>query len=397
MQSIFASNLDFAKLKTPCYLLNIDDINNRYRQILDALEKYHSNVKIAYSYKTNSLSVITKNLYSLKSFAEVVSGQELSYALEDGFKANEIIFNGSVKLNSEIMPAIEHNVTIQVDSIDELKRIIKFAARLNKLPNLGIRLAHKLNGLNSRFGIQENEYIDCINLLRKHDIKIAGLHMHCGSNITSVKQYINNFERFITFRDKLSYKKFDYINIGGGFPANSSGEKIDYDKFFREIIKYLKASNLLNDNTILIIEPGRSLVEDFGYLISRVLFQKEINNQKLLITDTSITQMSSVRFWQHEVTFSGKRKNRTEQSYDVYGFNCFESDIIGKNIKSEFIPEYVIINNCGGYDIPSNSIWTRSLPFVYIIKKGRLFLIKNSKSHKNLYRSSFSNIKKLIK
>jgi diaminopimelate decarboxylase len=400
MEADFFSKISLHKMQTPCYFLDIDGISKRCNELNSIWKKYHGKTKLAYSYKTNSLKIITGKLKRNKSLAEVVSGQELNYALQDGYKADEIIFNGSVKFESELIQSIKFGVTIQVDSIFELEQIVKISTRLKIQPKIGIRLAHKINNQTSRFGIQENEFDKCVALIKKNQLNILGLHLHCGSNITDVNQYILNLEKLKHFKNKLESKKFTYINVGGGFPANSSGKKIDmktYDFFVRKIVDFLKINQLLTSRTLLITESGRSIVEDFGYLVSKVLFQKNVNNSIKLITDTSITQMSSVRFWKHDISFVGTTRTNKNVSYDIHGFNCFESDTIGKIINSKIIPEYIVVNNCGGYDIPSNSIWTRSLPSIYVLEGENIYQLKSTTTHNNLYRENFSTKKQIVK
>lgn len=85
---------------TPFYLLDLDGVERALTTLRNAWEEVFGSVGIAYSFKTNSLSSLTRRLRALGCMAEVVSGTELGWALRDGF--SDILFDGPVKTQAEL-------------------------------------------------------------------------------------------------------------------------------------------------------------------------------------------------------------------------------------------------------------------------------------------------------
>ena len=67
---------------TPYYMFNLDAISEMCFSMIKAWSSQFPDFVLAYSYKTNSISAITKILRKSGAAAEVVSGDELELALE---------------------------------------------------------------------------------------------------------------------------------------------------------------------------------------------------------------------------------------------------------------------------------------------------------------------------
>ena len=114
----------------------------------------------------------------------------------------------------------------------------------------------------------------------------------------------------------------------------------------------------------LVIEPGRSLVEDHGILVARVVALKERLGTRLAVIDAGTNLVRSINLWPHDIRFL--RHGSTP--YDLLGSMCFENDRFGSSVLGPHnlvIGDFVIVGNAGGYDIPSSNVWLRPSPPVY--------------------------------
>ena len=114
-------------------------------------------------------------------------------------------------------------------------------------------------------------------------------------------------------------------------------------------------------------EPGRCLVEDHGYLVSPIRVIKQRKKTTILILDGGIHLVKSLHHWKHSVEFVREDGNKNKP-YEVYGSNCFESDLFHKNLigpSNISLDDLVIVSEAGGYDIPSANVWTRISPPIY--------------------------------
>jgi diaminopimelate decarboxylase len=121
---------------------------------------------IGYAVKANHNFNILKHLASKGSGAVVVSGNELLMALQAGFDASKIVYNGNGKTMPELIIAINNEVIINIDSEFDLNHIIDAAKMCGKSARTILRInpdidhkvhEHVSTGLaSSKFGIQNN-------------------------------------------------------------------------------------------------------------------------------------------------------------------------------------------------------------------------------------------------
>ena len=134
---------DIAKTQTtPFYVYSQTKITNTFEQLKNSLDS-----EIFYAVKANSNQAIIKLMAALGAGADVVSVGELERAIIAGVEPHKIIFEGIGKSKQDITFAIEKNIRlINIESIDELKRINEVALNKNKKINIGIRLNPNIDG-----------------------------------------------------------------------------------------------------------------------------------------------------------------------------------------------------------------------------------------------------------
>ena len=98
-----------------------------------------------------------------------------------------------------------------------MSKITSVGIRLN--PNVIGRTNKKIStgGKDDKFGLNQN---DCVNLCNKIDkmqnIKLEGLSVHIGSQITNIKPFKNVLNVIDKVIDKTKIN-FKYIDLGGGY------------------------------------------------------------------------------------------------------------------------------------------------------------------------------------
>jgi len=364
-------------------LFDFDGIKSAVARFQAAWNSCFPQLKVAYSYKTNSLRAVCQFMGSLGLSAEVVSGAEFKFALSDGFAGEDVLFDGPLKTVEELNLALTHGASIQIDSLDELRDAIGIIEerRLAK-PRLSLRLAAPYKGGWSRFGLTKEEFYVALELLGDHAIALSGIHLHVGSNLESANQHIEALEYY---RDELKLlianaQTLPSIDIGGGYPARShraNGPVPRIEDFARTIAAAMERLGFDDKAFQLVVEPGRCLVEDFGYLVSPVQVRKTRGDKGVLVVEAGIHLVRSLNSWRHGVAFL--RQSEESQAYDVYGSNCFESDLFKKDLvgpKDIKRGDLIIVNEVGGYDIPSANVWTRESPAVFSVFEGKIGLVR---------------------
>ena len=82
--------------------------------------------------------------------------------------------------------------------------------------------------------------------------------------------------------------KFKYIDLGGGMGIQyeNNSNKLDYLKYIKLIVSFLK-----KNNSKIIFEPGRSIVGNAGYLISKITYIKETYSKNFVILDSAMNDL----------------------------------------------------------------------------------------------------------
>lgn len=366
---------------TPFYLFDLDRIAQKFVALKSAWGDFFPQIRVAYSYKTNSLKAITTGFKQLGACADIVSGTELHLALADGFSPQDIFFNGPVKTEDELRQALRMGVYLNVDSLDEVRSLIDLCRKGHySEPRIGVRLSGAYRGHASRFGMISSEFQLAMEILKEAGIRLGVIHFHIGANIQNTGVYVAMLKQYRELITQLLAEKEDaIIDIGGGFPAitaSASSVPISPSAFAEDIALAFDEMGVNRKEMHLVIEPGRCLVEDEGCVVSRVMTIKERAKCPIVTIDAGIHLIRSLHTWFHRVGFV--RPARTSRDYSVYGCNCFESDLIAQGINGPddlTVNDLVIIEGAGGYDFASASTWTRTAPAVFGSREGEITLL----------------------
>lgn len=290
-----------ATVGTPVYVYSTATIRDRYRRLDKALSGVPH--RLHYTLKANSSRAILRVVRELGAGVDVVSGGELQRAMHSGFKSGDIVFGGVGKTNTEIREAIDAGVLLlNVESEQEIRAIDRIAGEAGKVAPIAIRVnpevsleaTHeyiKTGEKGSKFGIQ---YEDVTRVARvalglKH-VRLVGLDMHLGSQLSRIEPYRVGTERLLTLCQELrglGAGDLAYLDIGGGLGVRYDTEQPpDLDAFSRVIVPLLRETGLT-----LIMEPGRFIVGNAGALVSKVLYRKTSGGKEYMVADAGMTEL----------------------------------------------------------------------------------------------------------
>ena len=256
---------------------------------------------ICYSVKANSNLAILKALVDKGAGLDIVSGGELFRALKAGCPASKIVYASVGKTETEIATAITKGILFfNVESLPELRSIDCIARRLGKITRVAIRInpdveakTHKFistGKITNKFGIDFNNAYKILLLRNKfRNVKICGLHIHIGSQITESAPFVAAIKKVTDFIKKLESKsiKLEYLNIGGGLGIVYANETPQTAQVYaNEVTPFLKKTGLK-----IIMEPGRFIVGNAGILVTKVLYIKNTPKKKFIIVDGGMNDL----------------------------------------------------------------------------------------------------------
>jgi diaminopimelate decarboxylase len=391
---------------TPLYAYSASTIRERMRAFQQAFRKARHTV--CYSIKANSNLGILRLLAGMDCGFDVVSGGELARALAaDRSAARKVVFSGVGKTRDEMQAALKAGILLfNVESESELWALAECAARLRKTARIAFRVNPDVpanthpyisTGLHKhKFGVPIGEaralYAKASGT--RH-LKVAGVSVHIGSQITDVEPFSATMERVAALVRQLrdDGHEIDYVDAGGGLGIPY--EKAHRLEFVNYVTKYADAllQPLRGLKVHLLLEPGRSIVGPAGALVTSVLYRKTNNSKKFLITDAGMNDLLRPSLYNafHEIVpviIHGERSAR--ETVDVVGPVCETGDFLARDRELPIIDEGALlaILDAGAYGMALASNYnTRPRPAEVLVDGKSVKIIRRRETIADLLRS----------
>lgn len=384
---------------TPCFVYSEELISKNFKEIMNVF--HNEKRSVFYSVKANSSLSILKLLSDLGSGFDIVSTGELDRVLKIGAKPQKIVYSGVGKSKKDIKRSIELGIyCINVESFAELVRINDIATELKIKASVAIRInpnidsmSHKYisTGLEStKFGINLKNMMDAFIYAHEQDyINLIGIDYHIGSQIETLEPFLEAILSVSKIIEELKANNIniELINMGGGLGINYKNKKIPtLTEFGVAINKKIKECNL--ENYKLILELGRSLVGNAGYLITKVEYIKKDSEKNYVIVDAGMDNLIRPALYGawHYIE-SVNTKNGKKILCDIVGPVCECADFLGKDrelsVKQDDI---LVVYSCGAYAASMASNYnSRPKPPEIMIKKNKAMLISKKEEIEDLF------------
>lgn len=359
------------KYGSPLFVLSEKRIRYNYRAALRAFNTRYPKVQFAWSYKTNYLSTVCRLFHEEGSWAEVVSGFEYQKALKNGVNGSHIIFNGPGKKREELLVAIENNSLIHIDHFDELYMLMELAASATARPKVAIRV-NMDTGLYpqwDRFGFnyENGEAWNAIGkIIQNGSLQLVGLHCHIGTYVLDVSAYAKATAKMCGLAKRCAAElnnPIQYLDMGGGFPSTNvlKGAHLQSVDSIPSIDDFAEAitTTILNfgfekdELPLLILESGRALIDDAGYLLGTVIANKRIaSGRRGMVLDFGVNTLFTSFWYDHQVTPAQESSTHTEPM-TLYGPLCMNIDVIRENINLPVLDpgDHVVVHKVGAYNM----------------------------------------------
>jgi diaminopimelate decarboxylase len=284
---------------TPLYVYSQSSILDALRSLQNAFGGVDP--LICYSVKANSNLGILKLMGEHGSGFDVVSSGEL-YRVGLAVGASEkTVFAGVGKTDDEISAGLKAGVLMfNVESEAELDAISRVADAMNRVAPVALRVNPDVDPKTHRYistGKKESKFgMDIERALRVAEsavsiksIRMIGMHMHIGSQITTTEPYAGAVAKGAELIRRLRGMghPIGWYNMGGGYGIAYKGrEARPIHEFAAVITPAVKAAGCR-----LAVEPGRVVVGNAGILVSRVIYTKESGDKRFLIQDAAMNDL----------------------------------------------------------------------------------------------------------
>lgn len=383
-----------AQVGTPFYCYSAGALRAGWREFADAIKGMNAphGASICYAMKANSNLAVIRVFGEMGAGADIVSVGEMRRALAAGIPARRIIYSGVGKKASELMEALEAKVgQINVESTAEIETLNAVAGQLGVSADITIRVNPDVDaGTHAKIttGRKENKFGIDIDLAREAfalagrlpNLKVVGVAMHIGSQLTSLEPYRAAIVRVRELIGQLRADghRIDRFDIGGGLGIVYADEKPPSIADFIAVV----AKETAGLGCELTFEPGRRLVGEAGVLVSEVILVKPGAAKTFVIVDAAMNDLirpTLYEAWHDILAVREPRQDTATIRCDIVGPICESGDFLAQNrdLPPLAAGDLVMIRSAGAYGaVMASSYNTRPLAPEVMVDGTRFAVIR---------------------
>jgi len=395
----------FADYGSPLFVISESQIRANIHSANREFKTRYPKVQFAWSYKTNYLDAVCRVFHQEGSWGEVVSGFEYRKALSNNVPGDKIIFNGPDKTEEDLKLAIKNNSLIHIDHLDELYQLIEMSEGLANKPRVAIRVNMDVDiyPIWDRFGFNyENgqAWTAITKIVNSGVLNLVGLHCHIGTFILTPNAYTlaatKLSELAIKCKNQLNVQ-IQYIDMGGGFPSKNTlkGSYMQgmdtvppIDEFAEAITSALHSAGFKKDEyPTLILETGRALIDDAGFLLGSVIANKRLSDgRRSLIVDFGVNILFTSFWYDHKIS---PAQDFTHHSEDVtlFGPLCMNIDVIRESVNLPLLNkgDKLVVHRVGAYNMTQWMQFISLRPNVVMIDtNGNVHVIRKAETMESI-------------
>ncbi len=399
------------KFGTPLYVYSQHTLTDHFQKLDRAVAGVEH--LICFAVKSNSNRSVLRTLALLGSGFDIVSGGELQRVIEAGGDPQRCVFAGVGKTESEIEIALRKAIySFNVESEPELERINRIAARLKKIAPVAVRVnpdiaagTHKkitTGTYENKFGIPfENIEGVYARASRLKNLRLRGLQMHIGSQITTVDPFDRAVRKVVPLVLRLKNKYgLEFFSIGGGsgivyqhalasgdaawWKSVQSNNILTPRKYAAQLLPLLQPLGLR-----ILMEPGRFISGNAGVLITRVEYVKRTGRKNFLIVDAAMNDLIRPALYEayHEIV-PLLRKNGARAESDVVGPICESGDSFCHDRPLPKVGEgdYLALMSAGAYgSVMASNYNTRALAAEILVNGRQAAIVRDRQAVKKIW------------
>ncbi len=380
---------------TPLYIYSQGTLTSNFERFQKAFAPL--NPLICFAVKSNSNASVLRVFANLGSGFDIVSEGELRRVCAAGGDPRTCVFAGVGKTEAEIDFALDQKIyCFNVESEPELERIDRIAGQKKVKAPIAVRVNPNVDAhthakittgtYENKFGIAFEEVEGVYKRASKlKNLRLRGIQMHIGSQITEVKPFEQAVKRMVPLVEKLKAQhQIEFYSLGGGVgimyqDALASGEEawwqdssrknlVTPESYAQTLIPLLQPLGLK-----ILLEPGRFMVGNAGILVTRVEYVKKTGKKNFVIVDAAFNDLIRPAFYEayHEIVPITKKAGATISS-DVVGPVCESGDCFCKDRPLPKVGEgdYLALMSAGAYGfVMASNYNSRPLPAEVIVNR----------------------------
>jgi diaminopimelate decarboxylase len=300
---------------TPLYVTDLDEAAVRASEWQRALP----GALVAYAVKANPDPALLRRLADDGIGFEVVGPVELALALRAGAPPERIVVNGVGQTDADLRDALATGALVNAESLGAVDVLLaagdgRIGLRLN--PALAAHThPHLATGASdSKFGIALEELPEAVGRARAAGATITNIGAHIGSDVGDLEPFARLAALLGRTAAELGVERID---LGGGF----AGEPARYAQAIRPHV----------GGVDVIVEPGRGIVAEAGWLLTRVV---RVQARGHLVADAGMTELLRPMLYgaRHPVSLLQPGAPARDGTWTLAGPVCEAGDLLAENL-----------------------------------------------------------------
>jgi diaminopimelate decarboxylase len=335
---------------------------------------------------------------------------EYSKARELGVPGDQIIFNGPYKPFPALERALREGALVQVDHLDEIGDLELVADKVADTAGQKFSVGLRLNldaGIYpqwSRFGfnLESGEALAAVKrMVEGGRLLPRSLHCHIGTFIVDPSAYARQVQKMVYFAGQLEEQfgvVIEQLDIGGGYPSQNH-LKATYlspdvsipsiDEYAEQIGEALTRSLRPGRFPKLVLEAGRAMIDEAGYLISTIHAVKRLpDGTRAYVADAGVNLLFTTFWYKLQIELEQEVSGMNENSV-IYGPLCMNLDVIEEGAMLPPLKRgaRLILSPVGAYN---NTQWMQFITYrpnvVLIGEEGEVDVIRKAEDLTDLTR-----------
>ncbi len=379
-----------AAIGTPFYVYSSATLEHHYRVFRDAFGDLP--VTVCYAMKANSNQAVLTTLARQGAGADVVSEGELRRALAAGIPADRIMFSGVGKTADELAFALDAGIhCFNVESEPELDLLSAVASargveapvsfRINPDVQSGTHAKIATGSAETKFGIPwvraRQIYARAASLA---GIRVTGIDMHIGSQITELEPFDAAFSRLGDLIDQLRADGHDiaHVDLGGGLgiPYHQNNEPPPNPDAYAAVVR----RHVERLGCHVYFEPGRLIAGNAGLLVTSVIYVKSEAHKTFVIVDAAMNDLIRPTLYEayHEIRpVNEPAQGAPVAPVDVVGPVCETGDFFAhsRDLPTMEAGDLLAVYSAGAYGAVQAGTYNSRLLVPEVLVKGGDFAV----------------------
>ena len=391
-----------AKFGTPLFLYDIDKIKECYHSLFKFIP--YKNLKIHYALKANYNIAILKALRDIGCGLDTVSPAEVALALELGFKKEDIIYTANNMTDAEFAEVYAAGVVMNIGELSRLEKVAagypgsRVCLRFNPDVKDGDSEKTMTAGDLTKFGILLDDVDKVLEIVKKGNLHVVGLHEHTGSGLQKAESVYQSMRNLMQIATPANFPELEFLDFGGGFkvPYMPDEKRIDYIAMGKEIVSIFENfCKSYGKELKMYFEPGKYMVAESGHLLIEVNTIKKNRTRNIAGCNSGFPQLIRPVLYDayHHITNLSNPDGELKK-YDICGNICETGDRFAEERMMPEIHEYDIleIQNAGAYCYSMGSIYNlRPMPSEAVLEDGELRLVRKAQTNAELVKELISS------